>query len=101
MTTTKKKICRTDYQKFYEENILRPYWSMISDDPERPDYNDARYFNFLGYYNNDAWVHAVFTRLSRIYSVFDVDFFPGTVGAEINECMRQFGIKDREPGEQP
>jgi hypothetical protein len=95
--SNKKIIRRTDYQKFYEENILRPYWIMISEESDRPNFSDSMYLAFYQYYHNEAWVHAVFTRLAQIYSTFDVDFFPGLVGAEINECMRRHGIKESTP----
>jgi hypothetical protein len=91
---SKKEIRNIAYKDFYAQHILRPYWSMVSQDPARPDFSDELYFAFYEMADNEAWEKCVFERLAQIYDRFDPDFFPGLVGQEINESMKKYGMRE-------
>ena len=88
-------IERTEYKKFVEKHILRPYQSDIMDADEPVDFSAGLYeqIPYLMEVRKN-WKQKTFSRIARLNLVIDAGIFPsGMVGTLILAELHHFGIK--------
>lgn len=72
-----KTLKRTEYIKFIETHILRPYQNKLTDKKEPFTYSKEAYNRLPEIlYKCPDWRELVINRLAKIYDSVDFDFFP-------------------------
>lgn len=93
---SKLKIERTEYKRFVEAHILRPYQDMIFPNESRALHFSSDFYESIPELLDQypVWADHVFDRLAQIFDFVEFEFFPtGTPRAAITNRLFDRGVK--------